>query len=473
MQKADRPAHAAAVVAVRGLPCRRAVTGAGVRTLAPHTHRAPRVAKRQDGMRRLLVAAAVAVLVRAAGGAETWTVTTIAGDGTEGHQDGTSTDTTQFGFLDASVAPSPWLIGVTVMEDDRTVLLIDNYNQAIRKIELRTGETTTLLSTKAPCEPNKCRCRNDLTLDCDDPQRHAKAQQLSGIVGFTSTAFFSNRWNENKLDTSQPTIYKVNIASSPIAAVPIVHSMPTKNITFAPFGLAKGRTNAELVFTNYGASISMINVYSGVITYVAGPALRGSPGEQMGYRDGFGTQVQVASPMGIVTDKRQQYSYFVDSLLCNVRRLDLQTLEVTTLVGPNALTSADFPRVSYCGFADGIGNEVRFTSPNGITALAGDRLVVTDIRDHMVRIIDLQDLSAKTLGGIMHTRTRAHARAHARTRTYARIHTLCGRAHPHARIHTHIHTHTYTHVTTHAPAFCLWQGNFIPHLSLTPSLNLL
>jgi hypothetical protein len=409
-QRAHRPMHAAEAAA--SPPHHRPAHGAEVRRLAPHAH-GPRAARRHDdGMRWLLAAAAVAVLVRGAGGSETWKVTTIAGDGTQGHQDGASPQTTRFGFLDSSVIPTPWLIGVTVMEDDRTVLLIDNYNQAIRMIDLRTGQTTTLLSTKAPCgEPNKCRCGNDLTQECDTIQRHIKAQQLSGIVGYQSTAYFSNWWNEAKLDTSLPTIYKVSLAS-PIA-VPIAHSMPTKNITFAPFGLAKGRTSAELVFTNYGASISKIDVYSGVITYIAGPAVRGGAGEVMGYRDGVGTQVQVASPMGIVTDKRRQYSYFVDSLLCNVRRLDLQTLQVTTVVGPSAFGSRgnlDFQ----CGFADGIGDVVRFTSPSGVAYLAGNRLVVSDIRDFMVRLIDLKDLSTKTLGG---TRIRAptHVPTHAPT----------------------------------------------------------
>jgi hypothetical protein len=407
VQRAHRPMHAAAAAAPP--PHHRPAHGADVRRLAPHTY-GTRAGRRQcDGMRRLLAAAAVAVLVHGAGGSETWTVTTIAGDGTQGHQDGTSPQTTRFGFLDATAIPTPWLIGVTVMEDDRTALLIDNYNQAIRKIDLRTGQTTTLLSTKAPCEPDKCRCGNDLTQECNNIQRHIKAQQLSGIVGYQSTAYFSNWWNEAKLDTSLPTIYKVSLAS-PIA-VPIAHSMPTTNITFAPFGLAKGRTSAELVFTNYGASISKIDVYSGVITYIAGPAVRGGAGEVMGYRDGVGTQVQVASPMGIVTDKRREYSYFVDSLLCNVRRLDLQTLQVTTIVGPSAFNSRG---KFQCGFADGIGDAVRFTSPNGVAYLAGNRLVVSDIRAHTVRLIDLKDLSTKTLGG-----TRIRARTHAPTYLHA------------------------------------------------------
>jgi hypothetical protein len=113
-------------------------------------------------------------------------------------------------------------------------------------------------------------------------------------------------------------------------------------------------------------------------------------GREQGYQDGFGTQVQTSTPMGITTDKRLKYSYFVDEGLCNVRRLDLATLEVTTTVGPRSKNSAGD---NQCGYADGTGEEIRFTKPVGIAYLAGNRLVVTDARDHVVRIIDLNDLS--------------------------------------------------------------------------------
>ena len=366
-------------------------------SLGQHPGLARRRAKFSPHIRILFLAAFAAILVQGAGSSETWTLTTIAGDGTEGHQDGNTPASTQFGFIDAKEYPDPWLIGVTVMEDDKTVLLVDNYNQAIRMIDLRTSETTTLVSTKLPCEPNKCQCGSDLTAECGDPRRHVKAAQLSGIVSFRSTAYFSNRWNEERRDTSLPRIYSLNVKAAQILPIPIMHSMPTTNITFAPFGLAKGRTAAEIIFTNYGASISMINIFSGEITYLAGPAIRGLPGEVAGYQDGFGRQVQVASPMGIATDKRQQFSYFVDSMLCNVRKLDLTSFGVTTLVGPSQKSSlGDFQ----CGYVDGVGSAIRFGRLMGIATLAGNRLVVTERVDHVVRIIDLDDLSSKTVGGL-------------------------------------------------------------------------
>jgi len=345
----------------------------------------------------LTKAVVLAMLVAGAtGAAESWTVTTIAGNGTEGYADGATADTTKFAFLDPKFQPTVWLIGVTVMEDDTTVVLIDNYNQAIRTIDLRTRETTTLVETKEPCEPNKCQCQTDLTADCGDVRRHSKAMQLSGIVGFRSTVYYSNRWNEVERDTSNPAIYMLNLNDNVIRPVRISHTTPTTNITFAPYGLAKGPTNIEVVFTNYGASICMLNTVTGVVKYLAGPALRGLPGEIQGYQDGFGAEVQVASPMGITTDTAQQYSYFVDSVLCNVRRLDLSSFEVTTLVGPRSKLRGSFQ----CGYADGVGEAIRFTLPSGIAAMAGNRLAVTDIRDQLVRIVDLEDLSSKTIAGL-------------------------------------------------------------------------
>ena len=69
----------------------------------------------------------------------------------------------------------------------------------------------------------------------------------------------------------------------------------------------------------------------GVVTYLAGPHHTGS---ELGYRDGKGAQVQFGVLQGIATENRLKFSYFVDSWLCNVRQLNLATLEVTTLVGP-------------------------------------------------------------------------------------------------------------------------------------------
>jgi hypothetical protein len=326
---------------------------------------------------------------------ETWTTGTLAGDGTEGYLDGSGA--TKFGFLDFRSNPTLWLVGVTVMDDDRTAVLIDNYNQVIRKIDLRTSETTTVAMTKASCEPNKCLCGSDLTQECNDPRRHTKAAQLSGIVGFSSTVFYSNRWNDAAKDTSAPAIWRINLKDAVVTPTRVPHKMSTMNVTFAPFGIAKGTSAAELIFTNYGASLCKMNIYSGEITYIAGPAIRGLPREVPGYQDGFGANVQVASPMGITTDSARKYSYFVDSGLCNIRRLDLSTLGVTTLAGPSKTKSDGSFQ---CSYADGIGDAIRFTAPVGIAYLAGNRLAVSDARDHLLRIVSIDDLSSKTIGGV-------------------------------------------------------------------------
>ncbi len=305
------------------------------------------------------------------------------------------------------------------MADDRTAVVIDNYNQAIRKIDLRAGPTygvtTTLISTWNLCKKewtvckkdtesrgkiacfDKCDCPSDLTAECGKATRHLQAAQMSGIVGYDGIAYFINSWNRTNFDASEPKIWKINVNDPEPEASPIAH-IDLGNYSFQPRGLAKGPTTDEIIFTNYGSSISKINVQTGVITYLAGPRNGGigiDDGREQGYQDGFGTQVQTSTPMGITTDKRLKYSYFVDEGLCNVRRLDLATLEVTTAVGPRSKNSAGN---NQCGYADGTGEEIRFTRPVGIAYLAGNRLVVTDARDHVVRIIDLNDLSSKTLG---------------------------------------------------------------------------
>ena len=299
--------------------------------------------------------------------AETFSVYTIAGNGTEGSQDGLPSQS-QFAFLDpVKSGVEPWIIGVTIMEDDQTAVLIDSYNNKIRRVDLRSQQTTCVVSTKRICrggdgdggvggsgllpdaaehakcdltpqqEQFRCACDSDLTAHCrlPDSVRHDRAKQMSGIVGLRSTVYFSNSWNETSIppgpDANSARIYKLDIKAPAARPMPIMHSMPTANMTFAPRGLAKGSTSAELIFTNFDGPISKINVLSGVVTYLAGPRRTGS---ELGYRDGKGEQVQFGVLQGIATDNRLKFSYFVDSWLCNVRQLNLATLEVTTLVGP-------------------------------------------------------------------------------------------------------------------------------------------
>ena len=141
--------------------------------------------------------------------------------------------------------------------------------------------------------------------------------------------FYRNAWNSETSDATRDTIYRLNARDPDKTPIALTHIMPTTNISFQPMGLAVSPSNAELVFTNFGASISKINVNTGQIAYVAGPVSTGSP---EGYQDGKGLQVQVGFPMGITTEKLLRYSYFVDLRLCNVRQLDWVTLQVTTLV---------------------------------------------------------------------------------------------------------------------------------------------
>ena len=300
--------------------------------------------------------------------AETFSVYTIAGNGTEGASNGLPSQS-QFAFLDpVKSGVEPWIIGVTIMEDDQTAVLIDSYNHKIRRVDLRSQRTTCVVSTKRICrggtaddgvggsdlpldaaahaecelkpqqEQFRCACDSDLTARCNLPDsvRHDRAKQMSGIVGLRSTVYFSNSWNETSIppgpDANAARIYKLDIKKAPPERpTPIMHSLPTPNMTFAPRGLAKGSTSAELIFTNFDGPISKINVFSGVVTYLAGPHHTGS---ELGYRDGKGAQVQFGVLQGIATENRLKFSYFVDSWLCNVRQLNLATLEVTTLVGP-------------------------------------------------------------------------------------------------------------------------------------------
>jgi hypothetical protein len=56
--------------------------------------------------------------------------TKVAGNGSEGYSDG-PLDQSQFAFLNPDFVFPPRLIGVTILNDDKTAIVVDNYNQVL------------------------------------------------------------------------------------------------------------------------------------------------------------------------------------------------------------------------------------------------------------------------------------------------------------------------------------------------------
>ncbi len=104
-----------------------------------------------------------------------------------------------------------------------------------------------------------------------------------------------------------------------------------------------------------------------------------------GFLDGMGTAARLNSPQDVTTDGSNLY--VADTTNNRIRKIDLSTLAVTTLAGDGTP-----------GFADGAGSGAQFNNPRGITC-DGLNLYVGDTLNHRIRKIEIATGRVSTLAG--------------------------------------------------------------------------
>lgn len=125
------------------------------------------------------------------------------------------------------------------------------------------------------------------------------------------------------------------------------------------------------------------------LTTLAVTTLAGSPGLG-GTVDGIGSAARFTEPYGIAVSRDGRLALITDRGANTVRKLDLTTLQVTTLAGLAG---------SY-GFADGVGNAARFNVPTGIDLDGtGTFAVVADPGNSRLRHVDVATGAVSTLAG--------------------------------------------------------------------------
>lgn len=95
-----------------------------------------------------------------------------------------------------------------------------------------------------------------------------------------------------------------------------------------------------------------------------------------GDRDGVGKQAQLQHPLGVAVAGDQLY--VADTYNSKIKRIDLESGEVSTLTGAGA-----------GGYRDGALVEALFNEPGGLSYAAG-RLYIADTNNHAIRVIDLE-----------------------------------------------------------------------------------
>lgn len=290
-------------------------------------------------------------------------------------------------------------LGITT--DGINLYVADMANHTIRKIEISTGEVTTLAGSAG-------------SFGFDD--------------GIGTAARFGSPWGittDGKylyvIDFGWATIRKISISTGAVTTLAggayggSVDGTGTAAGFSAPMGITTDGTNLY-VADSWDATIRKVVISTGVVTTLAGSA------GNHGAIDGIGAAARFDAPQDITTDGK--YLYVAD-LNNTIRKIEITTGTVTTVVGPAARITDGGSPVGYRGItmdgtnlyvtsdatntvqkvelatgvvtlvagstgnwgsADGVGTLARFNIPVGITT-DGISLFVADAANNTIRRI--------------------------------------------------------------------------------------
>ena len=278
-------------------------------------------------------------------------VTTFAGTGSHGSEDGTGTS--------ASFRRTR-----AITTDGTNLYVSENGYHLIRKIVISTGVVTTLAGTGSSGSAN-------------GTGTSASFNAPHGITTDGTNLYVADRSNY--------LIRKIVISTGAVTTLAgtagsygSADGTGTSASFYNPSGVTTDGTNLYVVDTGFH-KIRKIVISTGAVTTVAGT---GSPGSA----DGTGTSASFKWPSRITTDGTNLYvADYYNSL---IRKIVISTGAVTTLAGTAGSS----------GSADGTGTSASFNTPQGITT-DGTNLYVAEYGNHLIRKIVISTGAVTTLAG--------------------------------------------------------------------------
>lgn len=141
-----------------------------------------------------------------------------------------------------------------------------------------------------------------------------------------------------------------------------------------PFDLAFDAAGNLIFSDTYNHCIRRVDARTGVISTIAGTGESGFSGD-----GGPATRASLNQPYGVVVDRRGSI-YFADRLNGRVRRVEPSGIIITLAGDGSGKFSGD----------SGPANKAGLAEPNGLALdAAQEKLFITDVADHRVRVVDL------------------------------------------------------------------------------------
>ncbi len=303
---------------------------------------------------------------------DTWEVSTVAGQsGVSGSVDGP--------YFDARFGVS---FGILAHPDGRRVYYMDRGNNNIRLYDRLTREVTTVMGAPEP------------TVWRDGPTGTSRMNSPRAVVANQdgSRLFVADQLNHviRSFDTETGTL-------STIAGLPgrsgFIDGLADEARFFRPEGLWLDSDETYLYVADaWNDSIRRVNVVTSQVTTVVGRPLAAGEGST----DGDLESALLDWPFGIAGHETPDglVLFVTDHWSGLVRRVDLNTDEVTTIAGGGEV-DPDEPWV-----IDGTGADAVFNRPTGLAiASDGETLYVADQSHQVIRRIDLDTNEVETFVG--------------------------------------------------------------------------
>ncbi len=286
-------------------------------------------------------------------------VSVLAGVPATGFADGTGT-----------AALFNGLGGAVLLPDGVTLLAVDTFNATLRRIDLRTGDVSTIAG----------RVQVQAVTDGIGTAARLQSPRSIALNASGTAAYFADG----------PTIRRITIPGYEVSTLAGVAAMagyvdgkgPTVRLGFLLHALALSADDKKLYIADRSNRVlRLLDLDTQEVSTVAGSVYTGSNQSV----DGIGPAARFSGLGGITMagDKL----YVADTFNHTIRSVALTNYEVKTLVGA--------PGVS--GLTDGVGTMARLRTPQGLVAQGA--FLYTVSFDGVLRQIALSDLSVKTILG--------------------------------------------------------------------------
>lgn len=286
----------------------------------------------------------------------------------------------------STIAGTTWQVGATdgagtaarfyspsgvAIDSTGNVYVGDSENRTVRRIDLATGQVTTLAGLAG--QPG--------TTD---------GTGSAARFGYPTAIAADGAGDLYVADTTNHTIRKVVVSTGQVTTVAGLagqsgtsNGVGTAARFSAPYGVAADGQGNLLIADTFNHAIRKLVPSTASVSTVAGlPGVSGS-------LDDVGTLARLNEPRGISCDDGGN-AFVTDTGNHTVRKIVLSTGQVTTLAG----------LAGQAGGADGTGSAARFFEPWGIHPDGHGRVYVTDSRNDTIRELELATGQVTTAAGI-------------------------------------------------------------------------